>query len=144
MKVRFIISICLALLLSGLPAHARGQAPEALVREFYLWYGSYHLTERPSPVHSETMYDYVYPCTVKKHRIDRERGVFDYDYFLGGQDFWQELLDSLQVYDHIKVNDDTSIVPIGFGTEPTKLVFVKEENDRLYIIKVEDIFYMSR
>lgn len=145
MKKRCLFLICLALLLFSLPVHGRGQTPEEFVREFYLWYGAGYLSDDTSYLFGETIYKYVAPCTVERLRIDMERGTIDYDYFLSGQDFWQELLDNLKVYDHIRVNDTISIVPVGFGDgnnyrgEPHLLVFVKEEKGRLFIIKVADI-----
>ncbi len=128
-------------------AYCAEQTPEKLVRDFYKWYIAELLRDkrRASPDFDDTMYKYVYPCTVKRLRIDFERGAFDEIYFTKRQDHWPELLAGMTVGKAVKINNTISIVPVSISTKkdskPELLVFVQKEKGSLYITKVESIYY---
>ena len=120
------------------------QTPEDLVRDFYTWYIELSTASRNIPVYDKKIYDYVYPCTVNRCRKDHEKVARDSDYFTKSQDIWKELLDELVVYQAISINDSVSIVPVSINPKMNWniIVFVKKEDDALYIIKVEDQYYI--
>ena len=122
-------------------AYSLEQTPEDFVREFYIWY-SKSLEKDDLPELDDTIYKYVYPCTVNKLRVEFKMGAKDYNYFITGNDNWPELFDYITVGKAVKVSDEVSIVPLGFGetkerSVPRLVVFVQREKDALHIIKVE-------
>ena len=124
-------------------AIAAQQNPQDLVRSFYIWYIEEWKKDdiRYTPIKNDEMCKYVYPCTVKKLRIDMKQGKLGGDYFLRGNDFYLlEGLKSLAVHAPISVSDSIVLVPVGFNERLFVVVFVQKTTEGWRIIKVEDIF----
>jgi len=123
-------------------AIAAQQNPQDLVRYFYIWYieeGDKDLLN--SPINNDEMYKYVYPCTVKKCRIDLKQARGDADYFFRTNGFYlQEGLKSLAVHAPVSISDSIALVPVGFNERLRVVVFVQKTTEGWRIIKVEDIF----
>ena len=114
------------------------QTPEELVADFYKWYSADYDT-RIDQEFDDEIYNYVYACTVNKHRVNMEKGIVYSDYFAKGNALYYDLLKTLRVHKAVRITDEVSVVPVGFGDElPYMIVFVQRENDGWKIIKVED------
>lgn len=123
-------------------AYGAEQSPEGLVREFYAWYMLETEKDLREPIeYNDIMYNYVYPCTVNKLRVDHEQGARDADYFLFGQDFIYEVsAKNYTVHPAVPVTDTLSLVPVGTGT-PFLMVFVRKTKEGWRIIKVDDKYF---
>ena len=122
-------------------AYCADKTPENLVHDFYTWYISDLLQgKRGVPAQDDTIYSYVYPCTVNKCRKLYDTAQVDADYFIQGQDYWAEMLQDLTVGRAVQINDSISIVPVSFDKgAPRLIVFVQKEKGSLYITKVERV-----
>ena len=124
------------------PAYCKDQTPEELVRNFYTWYFGELSKFGNLPELDNNVYKYIYPCLVNKLRIEYKTGSRDFNYFTYGNDYWPELSNYITTGAAVKINDEVSIVPLGFGetkerSVPNLIVFVQREKDTLYITKVE-------
>ena len=145
MKKFFFCSALLLFIAFAFPArqgHCEAQTPEELVREFYIWYTN-ELNKAPLPELNNEIYNYVHPCTVNKLRIEHKMSSTDSNYFIKGNDHWPQLFTYITAGKVVKINDDVSIVPFGFGeskseSAPHLAVFIQKEDGVWRIIKVED------
>ena len=133
-----VLLACL-LLSSGRMAHAAGQGPEEVVRDFYMWYLPLEENGQLSPLDSEDIYKYVYHGTVSNLRIKYAMYMLDWDYFLCAQEIDPELLTALAVHKAVPVTDTISLVAVGVKEKtPYLLAFVQKENDGWRITKIEN------
>ncbi len=125
------------------PVLSAEASPEQFVSEFYTWYISESLTNKP-PIAGQMMEKFIYPFTLKRLQINRAQGIGEQDYFLQSQDLWNEWLEVMRIHPVIPLNNELCIVPVSFELDIWSdspnflLVFVTKENDRLYISKVEN------
>jgi len=138
--IAFMISIFFA---GGSPAYCAEQTPEEFVKEFYTWYIAKTLESNGNPEESDEIYNYVHPCTINKLKVENEKGIRDFEYFVTSQDF-DPASDAVPVVGKsVKISETVSIVPAGYKDsvfpkgEPYFIVFVEKQKGRLRIIKVE-------
>ena len=132
------------------PAYCNDQTPDNLVRDFYIWYlGELNKSNYSLAVDDE-IYKYIHPCVVSKLRIEHKTASRDFDYFIQSNDYWPETSKYITVGKAIKINDEVSIVPLGFEetkekSAPRLVIFVQNEKGTLYITKVEPVYesYLS-
>ena len=139
----FIILTAICIVFPAKVGHAQGTGtPEQLVHDFYVWYAKSYETMTVAEMDDE-IYNYVYSCTVNKLRIEHKMSSTDSNYFIKGNDHWPQLFTYISVGKAVKINDDVSIVPLGFGetkseSAPCLAVFTQKEDGVWRIIKVED------
>ena len=117
--------------------------PQALVGEFYTWYVATSAASPNLPILDDAIYKFVYPCTVKRCRIDLKKGIVSADYFLQSNDFDPEFYADATPHEPIQLGPEVCMVPLGFrGThgEPILIVFVQNDDGELRISKVEAPF----
>jgi hypothetical protein len=134
MKIeQYVFALLLACLLSipGPAAHAAEKGPEDVVRDFYTW----HVKE--GSIDSEEIYKYVYLPTISNLRIANAMSLYDWMYFICGQEILPELINDLVVRKAVPVTDTVSLVPVGDSKAPWILVFVQKEKESWKITKVE-------
>jgi hypothetical protein len=125
-------------------AIAAQQNPQELVRSFYIWYIEENKDLGNVPIKNDEMYKYVYPCTVKKLRIDMKQSKLNGDHFLRGNDFsYEDFKKSLTVHAPVSISDSIALVPVGVGfTDKLRIVvFLQKTTEGWRIIKVESIYY---
>jgi hypothetical protein len=145
-NTKFIAQVLVFCATIFIPCNAcSAQEPDAkrFVYNFYLWYGNESLKNTPGiPLFEDKIYEYVSQCTVDRLRIEYKRKMIGSDYFLKGNDFWPELLDTMTVEEEIPLSENVSIVPLVFHTGQNRqhviAVFLKKRNNALAIIKIED------
>ena len=124
-------------------AYSIEQTPENFVREFYIWY-SEGLNRDELPELDDEIYKYVCESTVDRLRIEHKMGSRDYNYFIDTNDNWPELFTYITTGKVVKINDDLSLVPLGFGetkarSAPHLIIFVQKGKNGLRIIKVDGL-----
>ena len=95
------------------------------------------------PIYDE-IYKYVCESTVDRLRIEHKMGSRDYNYFIDTNDNWPELFTYITTGKVVKINDDLSLVPLGFGetkarSAPHLIIFVQKGKNGLRIIKVDGL-----
>lgn len=116
--------------------YREANSPEQHVKEFYQLYircGS------DLSIYSD-LSKYVDSCTLSTIRILNNRDYFQSEYFTKAQDCWDEWTDAVEVHKGMKINDNTSVIPVslkfpGHG-QFHLVVFVRKRMDGWRIIKV--------
>ncbi|WP_459935352.1 YqhG/Tai3 family protein [Fundidesulfovibrio butyratiphilus] len=139
--IRFILFCLLVIVIMPGNTQCKSNFAEDHVKEFYQWY--IHGFAKIS-IDSD-LSSYADECVVSVLRIMYNRDYFHADYFTKSQDCWDEWLDVMVVHKEMKINDETSIVPISFKWSENQqhhlLVFVRKEKDGWRIIKVSGTKY---
>jgi len=144
MKTYIAIILTLFITLSGHNSYGNSNTPEKFVKDFYTWYiKELTSTGTQNPLLDDAIYKYIDKCIVRKLRINLERNSVDIDYFTFSQDYFDTWIKTFKTYGTMKINESTFVVPVSlYGdieNSPVLLVFLKEENRTLHIIKVRKI-----
>ena len=139
----FIILTSACIVYPAKAGHTQGAGtPEQLVHDFYVWYFKVY-DAIGLPARNGEMYKYVAKETVDYAKTYDE----EIDYFTQSGGFhspWKNL--QIIVGNPIAMENKTFVVPVTFDFSWGNwhiVVFVKEENNALYIVKVTDIFPYS-
>jgi hypothetical protein len=128
--------------------YCQDNTPENFVKDFYIWYLDKYI-KHEKQLNDDAIYKYVDLSLIKKLKIDKKRIVMDFDYFITGQDYLDEI--KIEVYNAIKINDATLVVPVNLWNDikinpehlPTVLVFLEKENEKFRIIKVRNFEWIE-
>ena len=142
MKIFFYNLIAFFFLINISFAHGAESSPGELVKEFYQWYLPYE-SDSNTPIRDSVIYKYVSRCTVKRLRIDLERGTLPggVDYFTKVHDYdVDDWVENITIHENIKMNEYSYVVPVTLGLKNKKdiIVFVSYEDNSLYITKIDD------
>jgi hypothetical protein len=134
-----VVLLACSSLSSARLAHAAGQGPEDVVRDFYMWSLPLQENSPLSPLDSEDVYKYVHHGTVSNLRIKYAMYMLDWIYFLCAQEIDPQLLTDLEVHKAVPVTDTLSLVAVGVkGKKPYLLAFVQKEKEGWRITKIEN------
>lgn len=140
--ISMVLFVSIILLAPLSQSHGRSTNPQQFVRDFYAWYLK---VPQQFSIHrrSDEIYKYVTKETVEYAKINAD----ELDYFTQ-MGYYHAAWENVQVIvgNHISMELKTFAVPVTFEFGWGKwhvVVFVKEENNALYIVNVTDIFPYS-